>query len=342
MTRSRDTADTQDNLGGAVAPFVAGKNGVINGGMDIWQRGTSFAITASSFSFYGPDRWNLYSGASGRTASRQVTNDTTNLPNIQYCARIQRDSGNTATNFVQAANMFETVNTIPFVGKTITYSFYARAGANFSAASSVLGVQFITGTGVDQSINVYTGVATPINSTVTLTTTWQRFTFTLTLATTVTELAVSTYYYPVGTAGAADYYEVTGVQLEIGAVATPFARAGGSIGGELALCQRYYWRFYGTANASFGLGVVVLSGYSITSIQNPVELRITPSSLDINNLSFYEPIAAINYTADTIIAPDCTKTVSILRFNKSTLTNVGRVGYLNGDGNSFIGFSAEL
>jgi hypothetical protein len=31
MTRSRDVADTQDNLGGAVAPYVAGKNKIING-----------------------------------------------------------------------------------------------------------------------------------------------------------------------------------------------------------------------------------------------------------------------------------------------------------------------
>jgi hypothetical protein len=46
---------------------------------------------------YVADRWSGYAGVAGRTVTRQVTNDTTNLPNIQYCARVQRDSGNTNT-----------------------------------------------------------------------------------------------------------------------------------------------------------------------------------------------------------------------------------------------------
>ena len=70
-------------------------NPVINGGMDNWQRSTSISVTASTTP-YTADRWQVTNGASqALTVSRQATGDTTNLPNIQYCARVQRNSGQT-------------------------------------------------------------------------------------------------------------------------------------------------------------------------------------------------------------------------------------------------------
>ena len=64
MTRSRDIADQQENLGGAVAPFVAGKNKIINGDFGVWQRGTSgFGLGAA----FNADRWAFYRDGSGAT-----------------------------------------------------------------------------------------------------------------------------------------------------------------------------------------------------------------------------------------------------------------------------------
>ena len=220
---------------------VAGKNAVINGGMDVWQRGTSLAVTAASTSFYSADRFQAYRAVSGATISRQTTSDTTNLPIIQYCARVSRDSGNTATDGIFFAQGFESANSYRYVGQSVTLSFYARKGANYSATSSALSVKLQTGTGTDQNIiiGLSGGPTNVIDQTATLTTTWQRFSYTGTVSSTATQIGVLFGFTPTGTAGAADYYETTGVQVELGSIATAFARAGGTIAGELAACKRY-------------------------------------------------------------------------------------------------------
>ena len=269
-----------------------GKNAIINGGMDIWQRGTSIAISASTAYQYTADRWcSTSTGAvEAITVSRQATGDTTNLPNIQYALRYQRNSGQTGTTGLGLYQPLETTNSIPFAGKSVTLSFYARAGSNFSATSSLLVVSLSSSTGTDQNpSSVWVGSASVIASNATLTTTWQKFTFTGTIATTATQLYPQFTFNPTGTAGANDYFDITGVQLELGSTATTFSRAGGSIGGELALCQRYYWR----ANSSEGgLYSPICYGWSrsTTSFEGqvtfPVKMRVSPTSIDYSTLAF--------------------------------------------------------
>ena len=319
MTRSRDVADTQDNLGGAVAPFVAGKNGVINGGLDNWQRGTTG--TANSFSAgagYNADRWqNYYAGS--LTVSRQTTSDTTNLPFIQYCARVQRNSGQTNTGGITLGQTFETINSIPFVGKTVTLSYYARAGANYSATSNALAVACDVGTGTDQNVFTgFTGSTRPLSATTTLTTTWQRFTHTFAIASSTTQIGLLFTETPTGTAGANDYFEITGVQLELGAVATPFARAGGSIGGELALCQRYYQRWNGNSTTTgIGMGVGQTTTGSQMEIRHKTTLRIAPTAVEYSggnltdHYSYTVAISSLGFVAATVDTTYFTVTTAV-------------------------------
>jgi hypothetical protein len=235
-----DITGTINLLGSSVAT-TAGKNGIINGAMQIWQRGTSLAVTSSSTGFYSADRFNTYRAATGSTVSRQTTSDTTNLPTIQYCARVQRDSGNTSTTNIFFAQALESLNSYRFAGQTVTLSFYARKGANYSAASSALGVKLQSGTGTDNNIIVgFTGNTDVISQTATLTTTWQRFTYSGTVGASATQVGALFTFTPVGTAGANDYFEITGVQIEQGSTATAFQTATGTIQGELAACMRYY------------------------------------------------------------------------------------------------------
>jgi hypothetical protein len=226
----------------------------------------------------------LYAGGQG-TVSRQVTNDTTNLPAIQYCARVQRNNASADTTVIPFGQSLESSNSIPFAGKTVTLSFYARKGANYSSASDALSVTLATGTGTDQNFLSagYTGSATPISQTATLTATWQRFSYSATLATTMTEMAVRFQFTPVGTAGAADFFEVTGVQVDVGSVALPFRRAMNTLQGELAACKRYLPsidNFSGSDSSTLN-GYAYATNGSMFVANFDVQARVQPTGMTI-------------------------------------------------------------
>ena len=221
-------------------------NPVLNSGFNVWQRSTSAAM-GSAGAYTSADRWATYAAPTLAVMSRQVTGDTTNLPNIQYCARLTHTAGDTTTGTLNIGNSFETINSIPFAGKTVTLSFYARAGATaVSSSQNVLVGRIQTGTGTDQNLEStgYTGAAIPVTTSSTLTTTWQRFTTSGTIASTATEMGVEFRWNTTATAGATDYVEITGVQIDIGSVALPFRTYAATYQGELAACQRYYEKSY--------------------------------------------------------------------------------------------------
>jgi hypothetical protein len=264
---------------------AAGKNAIINGGMDIWQRGTSISSPNAA---YVSDRWKAEGSTPACTVSRQATGDTTNLPNIQYNLRFQRNSGQTNTSAVYLYSGVESVNAIPYAGKAIVVSFYARAGANYSSASSVLSYFMNSGTGTDESPSgAYTGNVSVASGNVTLTTTWQRFTYTGTLGSTATEFKVGFNYTPVGTAGTNDYFDITGVQVELGSVATAFTRTGGNIQGELAACQRYYQQIVS------GNSLVITNGFYLNGAQVRgvlpylVSMRTAPTLVQTTGTNYY-------------------------------------------------------
>jgi hypothetical protein len=270
-------------------------NAIINGGYDIWQRGTSF-VGATGTGTYSADRWIAYRGVAGSTFSRQ----NSGLTGIQYGMRAQRDSGNTSTSSIILAYNAETADSYRFAGQTITLSFYAKAGANYSPTSSILPSLVKTGTGTNQnSISGFTGEVTSSQNN-TLTTSYQRFSQTISVASNVTQIALWFQPTPVGTASTNDWFEITGVQVEVGSVATTFKRsngAGGTIQGELAACQRYYFKTFAQATApaqnAGTTGCILVPqvvaaavDQTVTNVRFPVTMRATPT------ITIFNPLAA--------------------------------------------------
>lgn len=327
---------------------AAGKNFVINGALQIWQRGTSFNNPASAY--YTADRFQgmRHSQVSGITVSRQATGDTTNLPQIQYCARVSRDSGNTSTNALYFGTCLETASSIPLAGQAVTLSFYARKGANYSPTSDALTVKLISGTGTDQNntfTGSYTGSADVISQTATLTSTWQRFTYTGTVGATATELQVLVFASPTGTAGAADYYEITGIQLERGSVATAFQTATGTIQGELAACQRYYTLWASGTAQPIGMGTYLNATQVNGTVALPVEMRTAPTISQVTGTNYYRASSGGGGNDDfNSLTLDTCSSRAVRYYNASEAAGTsGQAAVITtNNAASFLAFQAEL
>ncbi len=242
MSRALDTAKSQQSNSGPTPPVISGKNLVINGAFDIWQRATS---TLHGANIFVTDRWRGDQGAGGGdyTTSRQAV--STGEP-FNYCARITRTSTTTTPSYFYTA--LESLNSSVAKGNYVTLSFYARKGSGFSG---VLVAHLYSGTGTDQGTpHGFTNLVDN-SANINLTTSFQRFTVTTSsaLSTATNQLGVT--FNTVNQTGTPtnDYVEITGVQLEIGQSATSFSRSAGSIQAELAACERYFQKTYDFAEA---------------------------------------------------------------------------------------------
>jgi hypothetical protein len=323
-------------------PLGGFRNRVINGGFDIWQRSTD-ATTVGADQYVAMDRWRTRTAAGG--GSLRASRVLSGLPGTTYCARIQRTASNTNTGSLQIINTFESVNSIPLAGSPITFSFYARSGANYSPTSSILRAIINTGTGTDQYWLSFTGSSNLIDQNVTLTTTWQRFTYTATPASNISQFSVIFEMNPTGTAGANDYYEITGVQLEAGSQVTPFEQR--PFGTELSLCQRYYQR-----NNAFGAYGHMANGWG-TSTSNVrvlfpyfVRMRSTPSTtIDSSAVTSFRVVdGAVGIAVTALSLASGNQSVMGAAVDVSATVTQFRPYWFdtNNDTNAYIGFSAEL
>lgn len=249
------------------------RNRIINGNMQVWQRATSYTLT-NSYIYGCADRWETDMGSTAAATASQSTSVPTTVGQLfQYSLKVQRTAASTSTGNIVVAQAIETVNSYDLAGSSATLSFYAKCGANYSPTSSALNALVFFGQGTDQSIsnmrsNSWTG-QTNAGGTATLTTSWQRFTFTVSVPVGTTQVGMQVYATPTGTAGADDSFFITGVQLEAGSAATPYERQ--IYSDQLAQCQRYFEKSVPqgtsiTAASQYSWGIPVFS----TSIASTV------------------------------------------------------------------------
>jgi hypothetical protein len=264
------TASGQALAGAGTPPF---RNLLIGGDASTnpWQRGTSVSPFISGTSSYTADRWVAW--GANVTSSLTVSQASSGLTGFPYAFRVQRTAANADTGVLGLAQVVESVNVKAYQGKTLTLSFQARAGANFSASGNALSVNIATGTGTDEGsaafvAGTWTGYVAN-TSTKTLTTSWQTFTVSITVPTGANELAVSFSYTPSGTAGANDNFDLAEVELDAYG-ASSFEVLPKDI--VLARSARYFW-----SGAARSMGYVTSGGLVGVFDAFPVVMRATPS-----------------------------------------------------------------
>jgi hypothetical protein len=274
-----------------------------------WQRGTSFTGLAAATVNYTADRFHYFQTAAGAIVSVLKTADAPSAAQAgiftQHCLHIDvttNDVAIAATENHQLVQLVEGFNSASFgfgqAGtRNVTLSFWHK--------HTKTGVHCVS---IRNSASDRSYVA---EYTQDLTDTWEKATVTIPVDTTGTwlydngiglrvafALSAGTNFQTAANTWAAGNFIATAnqvnnldstannfkidlVQLEAGSIATPFETR--SVGQELALCQRYYFRTFPAA-----VGKVLANGWasSTTSasgnIAFPIEMRIEPTALEQN------------------------------------------------------------
>jgi len=247
--------------------YAAGKNAIINGAFNVWQRGTSISLTNNTYG-YGADRFIAYLSFSAGTSSFSQQTFTPGTAPVagyegQYFGRITCGS---TSSYLELNQRIEDVRT--FAGQTVTFSFWAK-----SSAAIVITPLFNQQFGSGGSTTVSTSA-----SNITLTSSWVRYTSTIALPSISGKTIGTNSYlnasmtYASGTLNSATI-DIWGWQVEAGSTATAFQTATGTIQGELAACQRYFYRTTFNKYQCWARDTNLI----FFNFRNPVTMRGNPS-----------------------------------------------------------------
>ena len=309
------------------------KNIIINGGFDVWQRGTS----GGTVNTYLADRWES-GGGGALSQDRQVA---TSGDDFNYSLRVQRPSTETHGWSVIGTTL-EELDSLPLRGKTLTFSCLIKVGANYSPTSSQLGMGIGSSTIANRSWR-YLGNVTEQK---TVTTSWVRYSVTVTIPTDSKQVGCGFVCSPTGTAGADDWFEIANAQLEVGSTATDFEHR--SYGEELALCQRYYQKYENTGNINSNDGALfntcawgTTSTFSAFVYINPMRTSPSVGFSDTTANSLLLMVAGSATTPTSWGINNSSDTRFEITLNSSSLT-AGEAGWVRLLANKFMYLDAEL
>ena len=245
--------------GAVLYQAFAGRNRLANGLVTFADyQLTSLTTALTTTMAYRVNRWAAsQAGTANGSLSQVAASAGMAAFGLEYNLKLARTAAAVTTGVMTVAQPIFSNNSWSMQGQPIAFSFYAYAGANFSAASSQITVKVYAGTGTDQTAvqmiaGSWTTSSTPISTAQSITTIPTRYTFTGVIPAGTNQVGVSIAFTPVGTAGADDAVYLGGLQLEVGTQATSLEVLDYSLQAPHA---RFACRPVGTNGNSQGVGM---------------------------------------------------------------------------------------
>ena len=303
MSRAREFADL---AGSADAGGLTGRNLLINGAMQVNQRGTE---TSSDGNDAVADRFLIFRGG---TDARFTLSTDTDVPSGQGFTKSAKIDVTTADASFAAGDLIGFRQQIE--GQNVQHLKKGTSNAesltlSFHIKSSITGTYILELYDFDNTRQISKSY------TVSSANTWEKKTITFPADTTgafdndnnrsllvhwwlgagssyqsgtlnTSWASVTTANRVVGQVNAINSTDnniyITGCQLEIGQKATPFEHL--SFGDELAKCQRYYYESGGTDVNDWGQkGYQQADNYSANTLQHPVAMRAAPTGTQVGS-----------------------------------------------------------
>ena len=344
------------------------KNKIINGAMQVAQRGTSNSGISSSEYADGPDRFKLGGSSFGTVTVSQSTDSPNDFGN-SYKVDVTTANGSlSAGSLLEIQTSLEGQDVQDFAKGTSDAKQYALS---FHVKSTKNGTYVVmlfdhdnnrmvckTYTVSDANWNKYILIFPADTSGAFGNDNGKSLSvkFVLVAGTTFTSGTLQTTWGSssnadsrVGQVNFADStsndWYVTGVQLEVGSVVTDFEHR--SFGDELTKCQRYYYRTTPSNQGFYGVGNIDGGSQGQILIHFPTEMRSKPTSLETTGTATdYVLRVTSNVNCTGVPTIDNTSTTTALVIPPSSshgLTDKSGAFLRAGSDSSFLGFAgAEL
>jgi hypothetical protein len=361
-------ADSGATSGLRYMDLPANRNLLINGAMQVAQRGTSVTGISNAGLYNTADRW-LMNNSSFGTLTQDIQTDAPAGSGLNKSFRVlvtTPDSSPAATDGLNVQQRLEgqdlqRIKKGTASAEQLTLSFWVKSNATGTYVATLsdqdntrqVGAQYTISASATwerktitfpadttgaldndnaESLRLFFWLGAGSDRTSgTLRTTWTSTT-TADLAVGQTNLAAATN----------NYWQITGVQLEVGPVATPFEFE--PFEATLRKCQRYYWRTTAGSNyAPFGIGVSTSATLSQFIVTNPVTMRVPPTSVDASGLVASD-IGSYNLGLTVISIANAGVNESEISTTHVTGATANRIAFLraNNSTSDYLGLNAEL
>ena len=365
------TATTVNTTNVINATPLSHRNKIINGAVTIAQRGTSHSPGGSDQKYFIDQFQHI--ATTGASFDATVTQDSSAPDGFAFSYKVTPDATDTPTGSGNACFRMkiegQDIQDLAYgssSAKQVTVSFYAKSASANNGDQYTFQLRHFATDGTMRSINA------PF----TITSSFQRFTFTFEGDTAVDIINTSAlgmeldWHLASGpddiasqhtswtttnlftcVTGQSNFLDstdnefyVTGIQLEIGSVATPFEHR--TVGEELERCHRYYQKLHGGSLSYFGVGNVDGATMAQILVNFVTEMRTAPSSMETSGTANHYSIRMNSNATGTSVPTISNRTTK----NSMVIFYASSHGFTNGQGvfgrsanaDAFLGFSAEL